>query len=393
MDEQRLRARGFFVRAGTRPGVLLVCLLLAIAGSLLAGCGGATEVPATAAPTAIALATTPLPVEPTQTPTRASTPAEVVPTAIPLPTTAVPTGIAPSATASPLPATATSPPTDTPTVPSPVPPSDTPPPTATPTPEGGDVPRVLSFTVNPTTTENVGDRLTIRWRADGEAAELCPIQGRPVEGACQAVPLEGSTEFVTNAASMAYTGFGLRVTAGDASVWGTETVRLQCQNLRAWFFDDPPARCPEAAPQTSYAAGQYFEGGLMVWVEDPDDFYVFYAGEDAQGFQTFDWILDITLKPGASEANRVGEDPPPGLYEPVSGFGMVWRGEIEGVRSDVRERLGWATEPEFGFDTAYQCTTPVHPRLWSCFLRGPRGEVLSLYPDSTAQVRLLWEEW
>jgi hypothetical protein len=29
----------------------------------------------------------------------------------------------------------------------------------------------------------------------------------------------------------------------------------------------------------------------------------------------------------------------------------------------------------------------------SCFLRGPRGEILDLHPDSTAQVRFLWEEW
>lgn len=130
----------------------------------------------------------------------------------------------------------------------------------------------------------------------------------------------------------------------------------------------------------------------MIWVEDPDDFYVFYRGEDEDGFQTFDWILDVALKPGASEANRIGEEAPSGRYEPVSGFGLVWRGEVEGVRPDVRQRLGWATEPEFGFDTAYQCITPSHPRMWSCFLRGPRGEILYLHPDSTAQVRFLWEQ-
>jgi hypothetical protein len=36
-----------------------------------------------------------------------------------------------------------------------------------------------------------------------------------------------------------------------------------------------------------------------------------------------------------------GETPPPGLYEPVRGFGKVWREE-----QGVRDALGWAVEPE-----------------------------------------------
>ena len=331
---------------------LLPVLLLVL---LLVGCAPeassvATELPATPSPTSAPVLPSPSPALPTQTPA-------------PVP----PTVVEPTAT--------------------------TLPPTAAATPAGAEAPRVVAFSVSPTTTENVGDRLTLSWQAVGEKAELCPIAGRPVETQCQTVPLEGSLEFVTDEAAMAYNGFGLRATAGAESVWGTEEVHLQCRNLRPWFFDEPPARCPEAAAEESYAAGQYFERGLMMWVEQADDFYVFYEGKDAEGFQTFDWVLEITLKPGASEDNRVGEEPPPGLYEPVSGFGMVWRGEIEGVRADVRERLGWATALEAGFTTVYQCATRIDPRLWSCFLRGPGGEVLSLGPDSTAQVRLLWEEW
>jgi hypothetical protein len=192
---------------------------------------------------------------------------------------------------------------------------------------------------------------------------------------------------------MSYTGFGLKVTAGDTFTWSLVDVRLQCQNLRPWFFADPPPRCPADTAHESRAAGQYFERGLMVWMEDPDSFYAFYEGEDEDGFQVYDWVTDIQLKPGASPDNRVGEQAPAGLYEPVSGFGMVWRGEIEGVRADVRQRLGWATGPELEFDTAYQCETTFYPGLWNCFLRGPQGEILYLHPDSTAQVRWLWEEW
>ena len=232
------------------------------------------------------------------------------------------------------------------------------------------------------------------WEAVGQRAELCPISGPgPVESRCQAVPLAGTTRFVTGEEAMAYSGFGLRVTGDGSSIWSLVDVQLQCQNLRPWFFDNPPLKCPGDVAHGSYAAGQYFEQGFMVWIEDPDEFYVFYRGKDAQGFQTYDWISDIRLKPGASPDHRVGETPPSGLLEPVSGFGMVWRGEIESVRSDVRRRLGWATEPEFGFDTAHQCETPSYPGMWDCFLRGPRGEIFALHPDSTAQVRWLWEEW
>jgi hypothetical protein len=253
------------------------------------------------------------------------------------------------------------------------------------------VPQILSFTATPTTTLNVGDEIQFAWEAIGERAELCPVVGTgPID--CQDVPLKGEKTFVTDEEATAYGGFALRVTSGQSSTVSPVYLRLQCQNLREWFFDNPPQRCPADVAHESYAAGQPFERGFMIWVEDPDDFYVFYRGEDERGFQTFDWILEPTLKPGASEHNRVGQEAPPGFYEPVSGFGLVWRNELEGVSADVRQRLGWATAPEFGFDTAYQCETQSHPHLWNCYLRGLEGEILHLHPDSSAQVRFLWQE-
>lgn len=69
----------------------------------------------------------------------------------------------------------------------------------------------------------------------------------------------------------------------------------------------------------------------------------------------------------------MGEETPPGLYEPVSGFGLAWRGEVEGVDPRVRERLGWATAPEVGFTARYQCQTTVVAGAWTCYLEGPGG--------------------
>jgi hypothetical protein len=41
--------------------------------------------------------------------------------------------------------------------------------------------------------------------------------------------------------------------------------------------------------------------------------------------------------------------PPAGLYQPIRGFGKLWR-----TNAAVRDRLGWATAPEQGFHTLWQ---------------------------------------
>ena len=312
---------------------------------------------ATDTPTAVSDTPTPTLESPTATPTQAD------PTATP--TTA---------------ATATQPPTRTPT--------PAPRPTNTPAPAA---PRVISFSVAPTTTQTLGEQLTLTWQAVGERAQICPIAGRPWESRCVPAPLTGRMAFTSTEDTVAYDGLGLMVRTGDQFAWAVQPVRLLCRGWRDWFFANPPARCPETAPQRSAAAAQYFEHGFMVWVEASDTFYVFY--EPAPGEQaTMEMLIGpVQLKPGASPDNRVGETPPPGLYEPVSGFGLLWRDELEGL-SGVRQRLGWALAPEFAYDTARQCVTPTLYRGWRCYLQGPDGQVLEMYPDSTAQARFIWQE-
>jgi hypothetical protein len=309
------------------------------------------------------------------------------------PPTEAPT-VSPEPSPTPQPTAAeTAPPTPIETV-TPPPRTTTPSITQPPTPTPG--PTMLAFQIRPTVTDNVGDVLAMSWQATGERAEICPVGASgPIEQRCRAVSVSGSTEWTTDEEAMSYSGFALRAWYGTVSTLKVVEVKLQCQNLRQWFFPNPPQNCPAAQAATSYAGGQYFEHGFMIWTQEPDTFYVFYQGQDAAGFQTFDWVTDrgSALKPGASPDNRVGEMPPVGLFEPVSGFGMIWRGEINGIRLDVRERLGWATEPEFAFNSAHQCMTLSLMHYWVCFQRGPRGEILRLHPDSTAQVRFVWEEW
>lgn len=361
----------------SRPSTIWpVVAILALFAALLTACGNTpTSVPNPPL--------TPVPPSPTpsvgaelETPMRAASlpPAKA---ATEVPSTAEP------ATAQPQP---TTPPAELP--------SETPSPTATPlstTPIPA--PLVLSFTANPTITQNLGDVVHLVWEASGQRAELCPLIG-PGPTSCQDVAPTGEQDFVVDEQALSYIGFVLRVYTHEETALKIVELHPQCQNLRTWFFAEPPLRCPAAEALTSYAASQHFERGLMVWVEETDEFYVFYDEPDEQGFQVVHRTVGLELKPGASEDNRIGEEPPPGLYEPVSGFGLIWRGEVEWPYGDVvRERLGWATVLESGYDTAYQCSISAYPRLWNCFLLGPGGEVIHLHPDSTAGVRILWEEW
>lgn len=104
----------------------------------------------------------------------------------------------------------------------------------------------------------------------------------------------------------------------------------------------------EVAVNTAY---QPFQRGAMLWISPTVQVFpnllgpTIYAFFDDGTFQQFDDIW----KEGQPVSG--GETPPPGLYEPVRGFGKVWR---EGTGARVRERLGWATAQEKGGAGAYQ---------------------------------------
>ncbi len=245
-------------------------------------------------------------------------------------------------------------------------------------------PRVVSFSVAPSTTLTSGQEIAVKWEAIGARAKICPIGDLgPIR--CQEVSLTGDMTIATDDLGERVTGLGLRVSYGQSFEWASVALQWQCAH--PWFFDNPPIACPDTAPVHSQAAAQDFEHGFMIWVEVSDTLYVFHADER----QTFEQLPGpLRLKLGASVDNRVGETPLPGAFEPVSGFGLLWRGEVEGLEG-VRQRLGWASAPELSFSTTYQCATAGRG-TWTCYLLSPSGRVLFLHPDSTAQALLLWEE-
>jgi hypothetical protein len=172
----------------------------------------------------------------------------------------------------------------------------------------------------------------------------------------------------------------------------TTTVQVLGEPVcsEAWFFDNPPTyACPSYPPIASQAAAQRFEHGQMIWVETTDVFYIFFdpVGQNKALFQQF--VVPLALKPGASEDNRTGETPPAGRYEPVSGFGLLWRGEVDGAEN-VRAALGWALEPEYAYDTSVQCEATFTAN-WSCYLLDPLDEIINFY--NLTYIGLFWDQW
>jgi hypothetical protein len=139
---------------------------------------------------------------------------------------------------------------------------------------------------------------------------------------------------------IAYDGLGNEVSKTIQAKWACEY---------AYFFDPAPEACPIYEPSETWAAEQPFENGRMVWLEEvrgetfatQNQILVFYNDGNYEQYQD-------TWEEGQPESDP-SIVPPSGLYQPIRGFGKVWR-EIP----DVRNKLGWATVPEQGFDTMWQ---------------------------------------
>ncbi|MBK9123404.1 MAG: hypothetical protein IPM16_09840 [Chloroflexi bacterium] len=94
--------------------------------------------------------------------------------------------------------------------------------------------------------------------------------------------------------------------------------------------------CSVGGPLSYPAAVQRFERGMMIYVgESPAAVYVLYNTGNFSHYNDT-WVDGVDPVSG-------GEIPPPGLFEPIRGFGKVWRSF-----PDVRNGLGWAIENEAG---------------------------------------------
>ncbi|HRL13312.1 MAG TPA: hypothetical protein PKX07_15620 [Aggregatilineales bacterium] len=128
---------------------------------------------------------------------------------------------------------------------------------------------------------------------------------------------------------------------GSVANPGTTCTETPAGGFGAAYFNDPSIPGLIGCPQPFSLAGglaaavQNFERGSMIWVQGPVSYiYVLFGGG------TYQRYVDTWVD---GETAPVGAAPPPGLTEPVRGFGKVWR-----ENPAVRDGLGWAVGFENG---------------------------------------------
>jgi hypothetical protein len=215
-----------------------------------------------------------------------------------------------------------------------------------------------------------GQKIALSWATTG-ASEVTLWYMMPTGqfGSFWDVPLSGSFDYTIAPEERNQISFML--VASDAA--GREAMASLGIPLRCpfeWFFGNHPDICAARAAIYSAGAEQRFERGTMIWVGGQDMIYVLFGDGQSYKWSSFPDQWD----PGEPESDP-SLIPPPGLFQPVRGFGLVWREQPQ-----VRERLGWALAQEASSNTAVQSTS--YPKY---------NETYILARDS--QVWRLWPEW
>lgn len=207
-----------------------------------------------------------------------------------------------------------------------------------------------------------GGRVTLAWRAVGEAATLHQLTDPGRLSDPTPVALSGTLEAVVPDAERDRMRWVLMVRAGDTRTSAEVAVTLTCPFT--WFFPDPPSDCPAGAAEAGAMAVQRFERGWMVWSERRGTVDVLFDEGGRWSAYSDAWAAPTP----ESDPSLI---PPAGRRQPVRGFGRVWRDE-----PGVRDGLGWATAPEVGIaEGRYQCDTNPQP---VCYVPGLDGAVFAL---------------
>jgi hypothetical protein len=214
---------------------------------------------------------------------------------------------------------------------------------ATPTAAPQSLPTILAFTADRTTIVE-GESVTLSWQASG--GEEAVVQWVTHEAILANAPgplnPDGGTVTITP------TGDGdivLIVSSSAGSAEGHVQLTIECPYSWAPALGGPPplaSGCPMEAIFTD-AAQQPFENGFMIWLEASRTIYVFYYPQ-GNSYATYEIYID-NFEEGDPESDPAIV-PPPDRYQPIRGFGLLWRQD-----QSVRERLGWATAAEAAFQT------------------------------------------
>ncbi len=220
-----------------------------------------------------------------------------------------------------------------------------------------------------------GDTVTLEWSTSlAQTVTLWHLMPTGQLGQWWDVSSTGSFEYAIKSEEKNSTVFALFAEAeGDRSEMATAIITLRC--LESWFFENAPDICPAGPALSSTAAIQRFENGVMIWVAEEDQIYVLFDDDSYPGWNRYVDHWDD----GEAEYDPT-ISAPDGLFQPIRGFGLVWRRE-----PGVRDRLGWAVDEESGIETVVQRTS--YAKYNETFILDQDGGIWRLFPERSA-----WEK-
>ena len=240
---------------------------------------------------------------------------------------------------------------------------------ATPTAGPLSPPSILSFTVDPTEIVQ-GESVSLSWQASGGTeAHICWVTHEAIL-ACVPGPLDpdGGTQTVAPTApgrpGVADMVFTVNNSAGSAETHVSVTIACAEEPLPELADQGLYGNCPYGTAVGS-AAYQAFSGGTMLWFEGDRTIYVLYADGRYESYPD-------DFREGDPESDRA-IIPPDGLYQPVRGFGLVWR-----THEQVRDGLGWGLAPEMAFQGWGQSYSGSGMHNSGTFIRFVDGSVILL---------------
>lgn len=211
-----------------------------------------------------------------------------------------------------------------------------------------------------------GENVTLFWSVDGAGrARIYRVDENGERLFRWDVMGEGQITVATRATDRDAARFLLAAQIGQVEIEQLLLIPLRCVDI--WFFDPPPDACAAAPAELTTQAEQTFERGRMVWVAALDRVYAVFEDGGRPAWAMY----PDEFNEGDPERDE-SLVPPPGLEQPIRGFGLVWRNNPR-----VRERLGWAVSPEVAFEGMMQADS-AEPSLATLYLRLRDGGILAL---------------
>lgn len=107
-----------------------------------------------------------------------------------------------------------------------------------------------------------------------------------------------------------------------------------------------PPNFPTPVVGQVYMAEQAFQNGRMFWLEPVGQIWI--LSEDESGENV--WLVyNDTFEEGMPERDESIVPPEAGLFQPIRGFGKLWRDN-----ENVRDLVGWAVDQEYAHVSRYE---------------------------------------